>query len=316
MAKPPDFLRRLIGQPIPTPRALDGLTPDHPPRPHPPIHRWRDGVWLRALVFALVAVATVVLVTSVWFAIALSVNLTNSANAWLELAAAVVGYAILVLVMEARRPPLELAPGRVIGLVKGLLLGLILVAVCVGLLALFGVYRATGWNGAYNPWPDILSLGLVAGVAEEIFFRGLLLRLVEEYVGSWGAVGVSALVFGLLHLTNPEGTIWGGIAIAIEAGLLFGAIYLLTRSLWWCIGLHIAWNIAEGPIFGSIVSGAGAQQSWIMANWRGPTILTGGAFGLEASIVPVILLGGLGLALLVYAQRHGALVAPAWVRRA
>jgi len=316
MAKPRHWLETLMGQPLPTIRRLDGLTADHPSRPYPPLRPWRDSLWLRALVFLGVGVAAIIVVTSIWFAIALRVSLTTSASYWLELVAAVAGYLILVLIMEQRRPPYELAPRRALGLVRGLILGLVLAGVCIGLLALIGVYRASGWDRSYNPWPDLLMLALVAGVAEEIIFRGVLLRLIEELIGSWGAVAVSAVVFGLLHLTNPNASLWGGIAITIEAGLLFAAVYLLTRSLWWCIGLHLAWNAAVGPLFGSVVSGTGAQQSWIVAEWRGPAILTGGSFGIEASIVPVVLLGALAVGLLIQAQRRGVIVAPAWVRHA
>jgi len=280
------------------------------------VQPWRYSVWLRALAFLGIAVAAIILWTSVEFGITLDVKSNSSAILSLELIGAIAGYFIVVLIMEQRRPPIELAPRRLLGLARGLILGLVLVCLNIGLLAVAGVYRVAGWNESYNPWPDLLWVGLVAGVAEELIFRGMLLRLVEELLGSWGAVAISAVVFGLLHLANPNGTIWGGAAIAIEAGLLFAAIYLLTRSLWWCIGLHIAWNITEGPIFGSVVSGNGTQQSWIVAGWRGPGILTGGSFGLEGSIVPVVLLGALGIALLIYAQRHGVLVAPAWVRQA
>ncbi|WP_219100145.1 CPBP family intramembrane glutamic endopeptidase [Bifidobacterium pluvialisilvae] len=232
-----------------------------------------------------------------------------------ELFGAIVAYMVVVLAMEGRRPPMELAPTRAFDLVRGAVASFVCIAVCIGVIALLGGYRIVGFNAGYDPWADLLTLGLVAGVAEEIMMRGILLRLVEEGLGSWGAVAVSALVFGLLHVTNPDGTLWGGIAIAIEAGLLFGAIYLATRSLWWCIGFDAMWNIAEGPVFGSIVSGTGAQRSWLVARWNGPELLTGGTFGLEASIIPVLVLGGLAIAILVHLQRHGRMTAPNWVRR-
>ncbi|WP_165777277.1 CPBP family intramembrane glutamic endopeptidase [Bifidobacterium primatium] len=234
---------------------------------------------------------------------------------WGELFGAIVAYLVVVMAMEGRRLPAELAPMRALDLVRGGIASFVCIAVSIGIIALLGGYRIVGFNAGYDPWADLLTLGLTAGVAEEIMMRGILLRLVEESLGSWGAVAVSALVFGLLHVTNPDGTLWGGIAIAIEAGLLFGAIYLATRSLWWCIGFHAMWNIAEGPIFGSIVSGTGAQQSWLVAQWNGPELLTGGSFGLEASIIPVLVLGGLAIAILIHLQRHGRMIAPVWVRR-
>jgi len=232
-----------------------------------------------------------------------------------ELVPAITAYLILTLAMEGRVWPWEIKPGRVLGLFKGMFLGALLVAVCVGVLALLGSYSIIGFNWHYSPWNDLLTLGVTAGVAEEIMMRGTLFRLVEEGLGTWGGVAISACVFGGAHLTNPDGTLWGATSIAIEAGILFAAVYIITRSLWWCIGLHFAWNVAEGPVFGSIVSGSGAQDSWLVASWTGPELLTGGVFGLEASIVPVILLGALGVAALVYAWRKGLMISPIWIRK-
>ncbi|MDF7640425.1 CPBP family intramembrane metalloprotease [Bifidobacterium sp. ESL0784] len=232
-----------------------------------------------------------------------------------EVAAAIAGYLVVVYGMEYRSLPLEFRFSRWKGLIVGGVIGFVAIALCVGILALTGNYRILGLNTHYNPWMDIISMGICAGVAEEIMMRGMLLRLVEEWLGSWGALAVSALVFGLMHMGNQDGTLWGGLAIAIEDGILSAALYFVTRSLWVCIGEHAMWNIAEGPIFGSIVSGNGKQDSWLVAQWSGPDIMTGGSFGLEASIVPVILMGAAGIALMVYAQCKDMLVRPAWVRK-
>jgi uncharacterized protein len=233
----------------------------------------------------------------------------------METVAAVVGYVVVVRFMEQRRHPLELRFSRCSGLLVGFVIGFAAIALCLGVLALTGSYRIVGFNTHYNPLRDLVMLGICAGVAEEIMMRGMLLRLIEEWLGSWGAVAISALVFGLLHVSNPDGTVWGGVAIAIEDGILAAALYIVTRSLWVVIGEHIMWNFAEGPIFGSIVSGIGKQDSWLVAQWRGPEWLTGGSFGLEASVVPVILMGSVGVALLVYARRKGMMVKPSWLRR-
>ncbi|WEV59413.1 CPBP family intramembrane metalloprotease [Bifidobacterium sp. ESL0728] len=232
-----------------------------------------------------------------------------------EVVSAIIGYLVVVYGMEYRSHPFEFRLGRWKGLMVGIVIGFVAIGLCVGVLAITGNYRIVGLNTHYNPWIDIISMGICAGVAEEIMMRGMLLRLVEEWLGSWGALAVSALVFGLIHLTNQDGSLWGGLAIAIEDGILAAALYFVTRSLWVCIGEHAMWNVAEGPIFGSIVSGNGKQDSWLVAQWSGPDILTGGSFGLEASIVPVILMGAAGIALMVYAHRKGMLVQPVWVRR-
>lgn len=313
-------------------RTCDLLTEDHPERvenaktgmrePHRlnPLLRGIAflGVFiLVGIVASLIIVAAYVLTTGD-FKVLEKDNVHSSMTLFemlAEVAAAVAGYLVVVYGMERRHHPFELRFSRWPGLVVGGAIGLAAIAVCVGVLTIIGNYRVLGLNFHYNPWMDIVFIGVCAGIAEEIMMRGMLLRLVEEWLGSWGALVVSALVFGLMHTSNQDGTLWGGVAISVEDGILAATLYFVTRSLWVCIGEHAMWNIAEGPIFGSIVSGNGKQDSLLVAKWSGPDIMTGGSFGLEASIVPVVLLGVVGLVLMVYAQRKGLLVRPAWVRR-
>ena len=69
------------------------------------------------------------------------------------------------------------------------------------------------------------------------------------------AVALSALIFGLAHLTNQNATPGSAIAIALESGVLFGALYMLTRAFRPPIGMHWTWNYFEGYVYGTRVSG-------------------------------------------------------------
>ena len=309
-------LFKFIGESVPTFRTTDLLTVDHPHRPYPPEHPIRYSLLIRAAAFVVLMLVGYLVFISVYAAVTGTFNFSVTAAILAELLIAIFAYLVLTMVTESRVWPHEIKPQRILGLFKGMLLGLIMVSVCIGILALMGSYTITGFNAEYSPWLDIFFMGVVAGVAEELMMRGALFRLTEEGLGSWGAVVVSALVFGFLHLGNFSGTVWGAVAISIEAGLTFAAIYIITRSLWWCIGVHFAWNVFLGPVFGSIVSGTERQHSWFESHFSGPEILTGGAFGMEASIVSVIILGGLGITLLVFAQVKGLMVLPIWMRKA
>ncbi|MCI1664248.1 CPBP family intramembrane glutamic endopeptidase [Bifidobacterium crudilactis] len=314
-------------------RDQDMLTEDHPRRSGQRGERVRLNIALRAVVFLAIlgagmAIISVlgVLVASVAEPVFIDDLLAGDTSTLTsnrvvmvisvvgELFAAVMAYLVVVVFMERRRIPYELAPRRLGGLLRGGAMGSFILALCVLVLAFLGSYRIISVNTSYNPWLDLLTLGLTAGIAEEIIMRGMVLRLLEEWLGSWVAIAISAALFGFMHLGNQDGTLWGATAIAIEAGLLFGAIYIVTRSLWWCIGLHMMWNIMQGPVFGSVVSGTGEQQSWLVSRWSGPEILSGGQFGLEASIVPVVLLGAVACALLVYAHGRGLIIKPSWSR--
>ena len=96
-------------------------------------------------------------------------------------------------------------------------------------------------------------------------------------------------------MANPGATRTSALAIALEAGILLGAAYAATERLWVPIGLHIAWNFTEGSVFGMSVSGLNKVTGLIQGSLQGSRLLTGGAFGPEASIVAVAvcLLGAL-----------------------
>lgn len=224
-----------------------------------------------------------------------------------------IAYVVLVKWIE-RRPVTELAPAKLIphGLL-GLLFGLMLFSVVVGVLFLLGSYHVTGTN-SQAPWLDaVLVVGLGAGIGEEIMFRGVLFRMVEEGLGTWAALIVSALFFGAVHINNPGATLWSSAAIAIEAGLLFGMVYHVTRSLPICMGLHAAWNFAQGTIYGIPVSGTHAD-GWLVSTRSGPDWLSGGVFGAEASVVALSLCSLCTLVLVVIAVRRGSIVPPRWRR--
>jgi membrane protease YdiL (CAAX protease family) len=231
----------------------------------------------------------------------------------LQLVPALLGYAILVRLIERRRMR-ELSPRAIptYGLV-GLLSGAVLFSAVVGVLYLAGSYHVTGTDPQVDWLPGVLVAGMGAGIGEEIIARGVIFRIVEEGLGTWWALLISALFFGGAHIFNPGATLWSSAAIAIEAGLLLAMIYHVTRSLWACIGLHAGWNIMQGTVYGIPVSG-GASKGWLISNRTGPDWLSGGVFGAEASVVALLACSLVTLALLVVALRRGSIVPPRWWR--
>jgi membrane protease YdiL (CAAX protease family) len=203
----------------------------------------------------------------------------------------------------------RLAPDGALGLIAGA----VLFSAVVGVLWLLGSYHVVAVHPDTHWLLALVTVGLGAGIGEEIVCRGVLYRIVEEGLGSWIALLFSALFFGAAHLHNPGATLWAGLAIAIEAGILLGLIYLVTRSLWVCIGLHAAWNFVQGTVYGIPVSGTTAD-GWLVSTRSGPDWLSGGAFGAEASVVALVLCSLVSSALLAIALRRGNLVPPRWWR--
>ncbi len=188
-----------------------------------------------------------------------------------------------------RRAPTELAAQRAAAeLATGMFLGLVLFSSLMAILWIAGVYHPAGW-GSYRQLAGGLLLAVLAGVLEELLFRGLLFRLSSKILGTWGAMLVTSALFGAAHAANPGATVSSSLAIALEAGILLGAAYAATGRLWVPIGLHIGWNFTEGSLFGMTLSGNAMGAGLIRGSLNGPQILTGGEFGPEASIVAVIL---------------------------
>lgn len=222
-------------------------------------------------------------------------------------------YALFVRLVEGR-PVSELAlpgMGRELGI--GLLVGAGLYAASILVLMGLGIYRIAGWN-SWTFLIPAMAMALSSGVFEELLFRGALFRIVEEWLGSWVSLAVSSLVFGLVHLINPAATLLGALFISIEAGLLLAAAYMLTRRLWMSMGFHVAWNYTQSAIFSGVVSGGESDPGLIRPVIEGPAALTGGSFGLEASVVAFAFCTTTGVVLLVMAVRRGTIVPPSWRR--
>jgi membrane protease YdiL (CAAX protease family) len=206
------------------------------------------------------------------------------------------------------RVPAELArPGAGAALTRGALIGVAMCAAVIGNLALLGDYRVYG-GGSPSGAAGLVGFMAAAAVTEELLFRGLLFRFAERRFGTWLALAASGLVFGLSHLANPHATVWGAIAIAVEAGFMLAAAYVATRTLWVPIGLHFGWNFALGGIFGAEVSGNGTSRGLLDAVTSGPALVSGGEFGPEASLYAVAAGLVLTTVFLVLARRRGHLV--------
>jgi membrane protease YdiL (CAAX protease family) len=221
----------------------------------------------------------------------------------------------LVIVRLGEHPRDDLpARGALKNLGLGVLLGGLLFSLVVGVAAAFDVYNIVGYGGTGELVYDLVGIAIMPAFMEELLFRGILFRWIEEFGGSWAGLLISSALFGLAHLGNPGATWVASLWIALEAGILLGGAYMLTRSLWMPMGLHAAWNFTQGFIFDVPVSGTN-QNGLVEAKLSGPEILSGGGFGLEASVIALAIATAAGVWLVYLAVRRGELMPPWWVRR-
>ncbi|MEV7019454.1 CPBP family intramembrane glutamic endopeptidase [Streptomyces sp. NPDC093991] len=220
-------------------------------------------------------------------------------------AAAAVGVYWLVMRRVARRSAPEIArsgAGREALLGGGIGLGFVLVSAL--LITAFGGYSFS-WadDGLLSVVGTAVAVQAGAAVTEELMFRGLALQALEQLWGSRAALVVTSLFFGVAHLGAEGANLWSGLAIAVEAGVLLGAAFLWRRSIWFVVGLHFAWNTTV-QLLGIPVSGH-TSEGLFTVDVHGSELLTGGAFGLEGSVVPVLIGVALAAPMLVLARRSG-----------
>ena len=155
-----------------------------------------------------------------------------------------------------------------------------------------------------------LLLFIIVGFNEETLFRGYLFQRLVDGMGQWPAQILMALFFGLAHWGNPgmvgATKVWATVNIGLAA-ILLGLCYLKTRSLALPIGVHIGWNFTQGNLLGFGVSGTTDAKGLLSPVFHAkPEWLTGGAFGLEASLPCVIVCGAAIVALLLWKGRPNA----------
>ena len=215
--------------------------------------------------------------------------------------------------IEGSRPP-ELAGLRsATNFLGGLALGVALFSAVIGVLWLLRVDHLQGRGTAAGLGAGALA-ALFAAVVEETLVRGFLFRIIQMLGGTWIAIAISSAFFGAAHAFNPGATLTSSIAIALEAGVLLATAYVFTGSLWFPMGLHAGWNFSEGSLYGLSVSGFAAKNALTQGSLSGPAILTGGAFGPEASIVAVVLCLAVAFLPLWLATKSGRMQPPMWTR--
>lgn len=226
----------------------------------------------------------------------------------------IVGLYVLFIRLIERRRASEFAPSFAVReLALGALIGFLAISLTVALMWLVGTYRVVGIN-ANVALLTALAIGLLPAFGEEVFFRGVLYRIIEDSFGTWAALLSVSLLFGLSHLANPNASWFAAIAIAIEAGLMLGATYTLTQRLWLSIGIHFAWNWAQGGLYGVPVSGINVDGI-LSAVVQGPALLSGDGFGAEATVLAIAVCLVIFVLSMRAIYRNGMLILPVWQRR-
>ncbi|MBK7573519.1 MAG: CPBP family intramembrane metalloprotease [Saprospiraceae bacterium] len=224
---------------------------------------------------------------------------------------AIVSYTYLFKFYEKR----EIKEFSKIGLFKHLTIGIAL-GVLLQSLTIFVIYLKGGYSiVSINPILFLVppfTMAFTSAIFEEILMRGIIFRITEEKLGSYFALLISAILFGAMHLGNPNSSLTAAIGLAIQAGLLLASAYIYSRNLWFPIAIHFAWNFTQSAIFGANVSGNTISKTLITSKIEGAEWFTGGQFGPEGSIQATAFCFIVTIILLILSHKEGKIISPYW----
>ena len=193
----------------------------------------------------------------------------------------------------------------------GIFLGVLLQSLTILVIYLKGGYSIISINPILFLVPP-LTMAFTSAIFEETLMRGIIFRITEEKLGSYFALIISAVLFGAMHLVNPNSSLTAAIGIAIQAGLLLASAYIYSRNLWFPIAIHFAWNFTQSAIFGAKVSGNAISKTLITSKIEGAEWFTGGQFGPEGSIQATVFCFIVTIILLTLSHKEGKIIKPYW----
>ncbi|WP_160647317.1 CPBP family intramembrane glutamic endopeptidase [Chengkuizengella marina] len=192
----------------------------------------------------------------------------------------------------------------------GSIIGMILMSISFLIIWILGGVTVDSINANSGLWIQLalsFLIFILTAVNEELFCRGYLQGLFKYHYGVWPAILSSSFIFAGLHLFN---------ASVLDSPLplinifLVGVLLALSREvsggLWMPIGIHLTWNYFQGNIFGFEVSG-NEVNSWIQISSQGSSLINGGLFGAEGSIVATLVILVATFTFIKWVQKHSHL---------
>lgn len=277
-------------------------------------HKIFGSSFVRILLGLLLCFATFILAQQLVNAL---LDLTTISNNWRNLikgiiASALVLYVYLVYYRKVEKRGITELTGN--GLLKNISLG-VLIGTLVQSLTLVTIYLFGGLEIiSVNPLSFIITpfvIALSVATFEEILLRGIIFRIAEEKLGSWISLLLSALIFGAVHLMNPDSSLISSICTGL-VGFVLGAAYIYSRSLWFPIAIHFSWNFVQSGVFGAITSGNEKTSSLFTTNISGSELITGGSFGPEGTIQATLFWLTVAIIATFVIVRENKMIKPFW----
>ncbi len=186
----------------------------------------------------------------------------------------------------------------------GFFFGFIIISLSIFILYLLGYYQAISISTAQYSIKFFTVL-MFAAIVEDLFHRGLIVRVCENWLGT-NLTLVIAMLVEMQHIYNPNSNLFSFFYYLIW-GFTMAMMFIYTKRIWLPFFFHLGWNFAQ-PFYGSNLTGTNDMGSIIQSKFTGPELLTGGAVGIEGSIFTASFLLIIGIVLYYLAKKEGKIV--------
>ncbi len=204
-----------------------------------------------------------------------------------------------------KRTPTEISTRKLPKvLIGGFALGFIAISIAIAILYAFNYYEVISIS-TINYSLKLFTLLMVAALIEDLLIRGLIIRKLEHWLGSYITLGI-AMCIELLHVFNDNATVFSAVS-DLAWGFTLAILYIYSKRIWLPFFFHLGWNFAQ-PFYGSNLTGVDDMGKIINATFSGPELITGGNIGIEGSIFTLILLLSIGIGYFYLAKRKNRLI--------
>ena len=186
----------------------------------------------------------------------------------------------------------------------GFTLGFFAISLSIFILYLLGSYKIITLSTTHYTL-QLFTLLLTAALVEDLLIRGLIIRVLENWLGTYITL-IIAMLFETLHIFNPNATLFSAI-FDLAWGFTMAMLFIYSRRIWLPFFFHVGWNFSQ-PFYGSNLTGIDNMGTIIQSEFSGPEILTGGKVGIEGSIFTLIFLIAIGLTVFYFAKKEGKII--------
>ena len=186
----------------------------------------------------------------------------------------------------------------------GFIIGFSAISLSIFILYLLGYYHIIGISTKDYSLELFMTL-VVAALIEDLFTRGLVLRELENWLGTNIAILIIMLI-ETYHIFNPNTTLFS-FFVSLCWGFTMSMFFVYTKRVWLPFFFHLGWNFAQ-PFYGSNLTGLDDMGKIIHSKFEGPVLFTGGGIGIEDSIITVFILFSIGLFLYYRSHKEGKII--------